>query len=370
MTSIFSIFTEAELEAEIVGGFVSRKYNPSGWLAILNYTPAAAYSRRWNAVTLASRGLIYHQFSGNIFARPFAKFFNYGELDPHVVPLHKPAVVTPKMDGSLGIFYRDDNGDPGIATRGSFISEQALWATHFWDLNYNDVEPPHGVTPLFEIIYPQNRIVVDYGGQEALVLLAVIDNETGADIPLSEARDWWPGPMVKVRDDLSDAQKAWEAVTSGEFNGSEGVVLCWPNFNAPSMRVKIKDAEYIRLHRIVTRVSSKTIWESLKNGESLNELLDNVPDEFNAWVREQIAHFEKAFKDRFAEIDREYHQVLSEVYSEFEPVSKKEFALHVKDHPDKAYLFAFWDGKDTGVIERIWQELKPQYTTPFAEDEV
>ena len=39
--------------------------------------------------------------------------------------------------------------------------------------------PKPGKTYLFEIIYPENRIVVDYGDYKGLVLIDVIDNETG-----------------------------------------------------------------------------------------------------------------------------------------------------------------------------------------------
>ncbi len=362
MANITDLFTEAELEAEIAGGFVSRKEDVYGVMAVLNYTPAAAYARRWNSVTLACRGLIYSLKTGTIVARPFPKFFNYGEVDSLLLPLHKPAVVTPKMDGSLGILYRDQMGY-AVATRGSFSSDQALWASDFWSKNYSDIEPPHGVTPLFEIIYPQNRIVVNYGDVEALVLLAVIDNETGADVPLEEARDWWDGKMVPVLGNLADPQDAWEAVTAGKFSGAEGVVLCWPHFGAPSMRVKIKDAEYIRLHRIVTRVSSKTIWESLRNGESLNELLDNVPDEFNAWVQGVIETFQTNFLVRELDLQGKYNTLMRENLF----FTKKAFAEKIKNHPDRPHLFALWDGKD--ITERIWQELKPTYSTPFAEDE-
>ncbi len=38
-------------------------------------------------------------------------------------------------------------------------------------------------TYLFEIIYPENRIVVNYGDVEELVLLAIIDNATALDLP-------------------------------------------------------------------------------------------------------------------------------------------------------------------------------------------
>ncbi|NJO65857.1 MAG: hypothetical protein HC836_49640 [Richelia sp. RM2_1_2] len=36
-------------------------------------------------------------------------------------------------------------------------------------------------THLFEIIYPENRIVVNYDGAEKLVLLGLIDRESGYD---------------------------------------------------------------------------------------------------------------------------------------------------------------------------------------------
>ncbi|MDX2149564.1 MAG: hypothetical protein SFV54_02440, partial [Bryobacteraceae bacterium] len=36
---------------------------------------------------------------------------------------------------------------------------------------------------MFEILYPEHRIVVDYGGLEDRVLLDVIDNETGRGAP-------------------------------------------------------------------------------------------------------------------------------------------------------------------------------------------
>jgi hypothetical protein len=130
-----------------------------------------------------------------IVARPFAKFFNYGT--PQAVIPAEPFVVTEKIDGSLGILYYLD-GEPHIATRGSFTSEQAARARRCC-ASY-EIEWTPGTTPLFEIVYPENRIVVDYGDRRELVLLAAIDHATGRDAPLPLLSGRWSAPTIDADD--------------------------------------------------------------------------------------------------------------------------------------------------------------------------
>ena len=104
--------------------------------------------------------------------------------------------VTAKLDGSLGIAYTHPEGDVRLATRGSLASGQAIEATRIWHEKYRHVAIPEGVTPLFEIIYPDNRIVLDYGEMRDLVLIALIDTETGADI---DPRRPGHGPVLGPR---------------------------------------------------------------------------------------------------------------------------------------------------------------------------
>ena len=131
---------------------------------------------------------------GRVVARPFGKFFNHDEpLAP--APLDgAPMIVTEKWDGSLGILYPAPDGCQRVSTRGSTRSDQALEATRIWQDKYEGMDFGTEVTPLFEIVYPSNRIVVDYQGMRDLVLLAVIDNATGADLPIE--RFDWPGPRT------------------------------------------------------------------------------------------------------------------------------------------------------------------------------
>lgn len=138
---------------------------------IYNYSDAALYTPgAWeNPAVRQCRGLVVRD--GDVVARPWAKFFNHGQREAGHLDLSSPVEVTDKMDGSLGILYPQRDGQLAIATRGSFVSDQAVHATNTLRRRYSTIETPPGLTMLFEIIYPKNRIVCDYGDTDDLVLL-------------------------------------------------------------------------------------------------------------------------------------------------------------------------------------------------------
>lgn len=337
---------------------ITCREHESADLLIWNYTPRAQFDRVWNEVTMQARGLITDT-EGNVIARPFKKFFNYGEHDtPEVLSL-EGATVSEKLDGSLGVMYFDGE-DHWIATRGSFHSEQAGVGTLLLEKQIKE----HGtdwirddVTYLFEIIYPENRIVVDYGSMEALILLAGIVTETGEEVPIDElevpwnlkAHQWKGYTDIKALYDL-------------ERDNSEGLVIRF----ADGLRLKLKWDEYVRLHRIVTGVSSKTIWEALANGDSLDEILDRVPDEFFQWVIEKKAELEF--------IHREFRSVGQHLFDVVKHLpTRKEQALALKEKAQSptpmSVAFALLDGKpEEQIAQRIWKAIKPTHERPYRTD--
>jgi RNA ligase len=343
-------FTIDELKKAVEAKLVTERKHPTADLYIYNYTPLVQYSRAWNEVTLNCRGLILDG-AGNIVARPFRKFFNYEEYqNPEMppLPLHLPYTVMDKMDGSLGILYHDGN-DYAIATRGSFESDQAIKATEILRTKYRDFKVNDRHTWLFEIIYPSNRIVVDYGDIEDLILLDVIENHTGTSLPVNHV----PFPVVARFDDHKLDQ-----LLGINRDNSEGFVVKFDD----GTRVKIKHAEYVRLHRLLTEVSSKSIWEILKNGEKITEILDRVPDEFYQWVRTT----EKGLRDNHAHM----LAVAKTMVKDLADLERKEVAMRIKgvDQPYPAIIFALLDGKDQVASDVIWKHLKPAYEKPFAKD--
>jgi len=334
------------------GLLTMREHPEEPGLQIYNYTARCAYEDAWTPETLACRGLILDSY-GNIVARPFRKFFNLSQHLPESSPLPRlpigdPFLAYEKLDGSLGISYRMGY-EVRIATRGSFDSEQARWATAWWRRFGSEI--PDGQTWLFEIIYPGNRIVVDYGDRAELVLLAVIDNASGLDLPLPE----WGGATARRYDaaTIDDLLAQTE-----ERKNFEGYVLLFPS---TGQRVKVKLDEYVRLHRLLTGCSSRTIWELLSTGVGLAEVLDHVPDEFYAGVRAQ----ERGLREAYGAIEGECKRLMENPIVA-SPV-RRDIAEYFKQHTHPAVLFKMLDGRDYAQL--IWKAIRPEYSRPFVIDE-
>ncbi|HWS84146.1 MAG TPA: RNA ligase [Ktedonobacteraceae bacterium] len=173
-------------------GLITCRNHPEFDLLIWNYTAKCQFERVWDQVTMQARGLITKS-DGTIVGRGFKKFFNIEEHQGSI-PL-EAFKVTEKLDGSLGILFQV-NGIAYIATRGSFTSEQAVKGTEILHRKYRDFPFQEQYTYLFEIVYPENSIVVDYGEREDLILLAVIHTKTGTEDHIHQINDW-PFPVVK-----------------------------------------------------------------------------------------------------------------------------------------------------------------------------
>ena len=329
-------------------GLLYKQTHPTLPLTIWNYTPAVQYGEKWDEVTLQCRGLVTGT-EGNVVARPFKKFFNLEENK------HTPTSdfeVFDKMDGSLGIMFKY-NGEMVCATRGSFTSDQSKWMSEFAQkYNYQDIIV-EGFTYLFEIIYPENRIVVNYDGQEKLVLLGIINTETGEELTYDEL--FLGFDVVKKYDGVRDYSELKGKVEQN----SEGFVVRFSNGD----RMKIKGEEYLRLHKIMTNVSTTGVWELLSNGGDINEFLKDVPDEFYKKVKDYADLLKYGFYRVSEDCGKAHYYFRYGKYSdkEIEP-TKKQFAEHVMNHghpPYRAVMFAMWDGKPYDKL--IWNVLKPEF---------
>jgi RNA ligase len=329
---------------------------------IFNYTQHCQFEGAWDDITMQCRGLIMNVKTGEILARPFPKFFNYQELiaKGFEMPKSKP-IITEKLDGSLGIMYML-NGKVWIATRGAFTSEQALWATKWCqskdekgDLGFLNCDK---YTHLFEIIYPENRIVVNYDFS-GLVYLATINIKTGKQLGTVEEF-----PKVQVYPPLREVKKIEindiETLLKMDEPNCEGFVLFYPKEN---VRMKIKFPEYVRLHKLVTGVSEIAIWEHLRAGTGLNDLLDKVPDEFFKWVQsvENRLRAEHAKLWGEAQFARLYVQGFK---------TRKEQALWIMEKAKKVsgVVFSLLDGEDKIASDSVWKMVRPHGNSQFKID--
>ncbi len=335
----------SELQKLLQEKYLISQKHPIADLWIYNYSQKTQYEGFWNQTTLNCRGLILDK-DYKVVATPFPKFFNLQEHLPEEIPTESFEVFD-KLDGSLGILYWL-NGLPYIATRGSFTSVQAIKATEILHNYYKDSfhRLDKTKTYLFEIIYPENRIVVDYRGQEDLILLAIIDTLTGKDVDLEDIGF----KCVRRYNGFTEIEKLKEL----ESDNAEGFVIKFKN----DFRVKLKFQEYIRLHRILTNVSNIAIWEYLSLGKSFDELLEKVPDEFYDWV--------KITKQNLLE---QYLSIENEAKNSFKTFeTRKETALYFQTQKYSSILFSMLDNKDYRAI--IWKQIRPIFSKPFKNKEL
>lgn len=341
----------ALLASMLAERLVKVQRHPSLNLFIYNYTQLCAFQGQWNEVTRACRGLIVDG-SGFVVARPFVKFFNLSEHSGESLP-GGPVHVTDKLDGSLGIVY--PAGDRwAVATRGSFASDQARHASELLARKYPDAGLNPDWTFLVEVIYPENRIVVDYGDLDDLVLLGAVETSSGRSVPLADAAAVWPGPVVQEFDYVS----LEEALGAPVRPGAEGLVV---HFVDEDFRVKLKQDEYVRLHRIVTGVSERRVWEALSQGLDISQWLEAVPDEFFAFVTGTRDRLLREHAARVVELEDRFRILRDRLGS----ADRKDYAqaiLAQSDWPLHRGLFSVLDGKD--VSDLVWRSLRPAEHVP------
>ena len=327
-------------------GLLYKQVHPSLPLTIWNYTEKVQYENLWDEVTLMCRGLVTDD-TGDIVATPFQKFFNIeeGKFEPT-----EKFEVYEKMDGSLGIvfWYR---GQWVVATRGSFTSDQANKAREILKKYNTDIMFRH-LTFCFEIIYPENRIVLDYGNDEKLVLLGTFD-KNGKEMDV-EIWSQWGFDVVKKYDGIKDFKELKSMVKDNQ----EGFVVRFSNGD----RIKVKGVEYLRLHKIMTNVTTTGIWEYLKNGEDVMELLKDVPDEFYKKIENYIKDLRYYYFQISEDVGKKFDGMMYGKYNDKEPITdRKEFAEWVLTQPKhmSGILFRMFDKKDYSEI--IWNLIRPEF---------
>lgn len=345
------ILDAQDLEREIGAGYVNRRFHPEfPELAIVNYSDRCQFDGHWTETTRATRGIIYDTGSGEVLARPFGKMFNWSD------EANRPADVNPdapiagafnKWDGSLGIGYMRPDGRPAIATRGSFSSEQAIHATAGLSLLHKlviDGDRLTGHTTLWEIIYPENRIVLDYRDQDEIVCLGTMDNATGVFAPQRTSSDDFPdaGLGYTLRDVLALPPRS----------NAEGYVV-WLDARTA---VKLKQADYLALHRVVSNLTVKEVWRQLRAG-TFDAFAEALPDEFHGWARDARG----GLIGRFNRIRLDAMRALEDLPDE----SRKDQAAWIARNvpaAERGLVFGLLDGKN--VSDAVWRMLEPKGSEP------
>ncbi|RLC89065.1 MAG: hypothetical protein DRJ03_00450 [Chloroflexi bacterium] len=317
-----------------------------GDMRIYSYTN---WCKTWNDLTLNSRGIIFDRKTGKVVARPFPKFFNMNQrrdTQEWALPWHDGFRIFKKYDGWLGILYRHE-GQHRIATRGSFKSTGAVWATEFLK-RYDLTGLPDEVTLVFELICPATRIVVDYGDLEDLVLLAAYNRHTGEEYDWGQVEEWSREFGFTLAESYD---KEWLRYCRGQIktvSGAEleGFVIRFDN----GLRVKIKSEDYFRRSDLLMNLTPLAIWNTMVDGRVPEEVWSIVDVDYHC-VLDAIA----------AALSQQYQDVLSEVQEQFGRIGdqpdRAAFAQRAQKMFHQPAMFAMLDGQygwlDAYVMKRI-----------------
>lgn len=346
-----------KLEWLIDNGYVSVKTHNEFPLRIYNYTKRASSLgfNHWPGTLEKCRGLIVDD-QDEIQAFGLRKFWNYVEGDGEGMSFS----VYDKIDGSIGIVYQWD-GKTYISTRGSFHSEMADWANDFldrrpdyrWFLTAPVVGGSPFYTPHVEIVYNENRIVVDYDYQD-LVLLGYND-----DVSWTPAMQHWRYPGRKAQKFSFDTLD--EVINSETRQDAEGFVI---QFDDGSMK-KIKYYEYLELQRAMINMTEKAIYNKLIVSEQeLNDWILGLPNELQAEayaIRDQL---KRAYDERYVIA----HTITAFMGGEIRKLGgdhrdAKTWALHMQENnvPGwiRTYVFAILNKNDRAVKAVLWKQVKP-----------
>jgi RNA ligase len=274
-----------------------------------------------------------------------------------------PYTVYDKADGSLIQIFMYE-GKFVVASMGSFTSPQAIVAEKMLYEKYAHLHKyfKDGMTYLFELVYPLNKIVLDYGDEEKLLLLAMRtsnDSEFSPDYNNSAMLRYWKQYGFDVVEEVEmKLEDLKDEVGREDFINKEGFVVVFGN----GFRVKMKYAEYFRLHKIISNVNERFVWEFVSQGKPIE--LDNIPDETFQFIK----NTEKMLKERFTEKWNEAHKIYIESLNELSDIhgddfSKKDFALHILPRHKKmaGILFKIWEQKPVSAAVIIWKMLRPKY---------
>lgn len=352
-------------------GYIREQVHPTEPLLIFNYTEKATFERTWNSATRLCRGLIVQQDVADgaawVIARPFPKFFNHNEPDAPKIGAEEPVYVTDKIDGSLGIrYWAPRAGRWKIATRGSFTSEQAEHGTEclarLLGQQVFSNESTGEFTELYEIVYPENRIVLDYGDTDTLVYLGAVENRTGQVLPPDSMDIVWargyPGMGIT---EVFEVSTFADALKLPDRKNAEGVVI----LTADQRMVKLKQSDYVAMHKTISNLSAKVIWERASAGETLKDVKYGMPEELHDFI-------ETTYQDLTAQV----HITLCETKRIFEIITKtldeehgmhnwgrKEFAELATASSYRDILFLLLDERD--ILPVVWKQVKPKGEKPF-----
>ena len=301
-------------------------------LAIFSYDINADFS---DPIVQEARGIIIDINTLEVVCWPFRKFGNYNEYYADKIDW-STARVQEKIDGSIiKLWYYNNRWN--WSTNNTIYAENALAnnvTNHtFLDLiyravNYNNInfdELNRNYTYIFELVSPENQIVIRYN-EYKLYHLGTRNNKTGEElfnnINIERPKEY----------NIKTFTECLNAVSKFNTDGNilhEGFVVVDNGWN----RIKVKSLQYITTHHIISNsLSKKAMIKLLITNEDIS-FIDNKYPQYKVY----FSYYKFKLDELLYNIDKFilYTRQLYEEYSH----DRKAVALIIKDNKYASFGF-------------------------------
>ncbi len=354
---------------------VSATHSPIGEpLVALNYCQID--SPKHSPITKECRGLVLDKTDWSVVAKPFSRFFNYGESREEINKFDWNSFATQnKEDGSLIIVY-NYKGTWRVNTRASFGIGKINNSNYTWEeLFYQTINEkqldyvPENTTLVFELCSIYNKVVRTYL-EPTSFLLASFNRETLEEDKQESVAQYAkllnvPCPPLLTYGCVDDILKTLET-TEPTF---EGFVIKDINGN----RMKIKSKNYLRLHRM------------RGNGDNLFAPKNLIPFILQNETGELIAIYPevKPYLLRYEMLLAQHQILIEEVWSKiWNRNTQKSFALKVMElcprwssilfqcRKENKWPAEIWRKSSDYILKVLDKELTECYTKPLNPNEL
>lgn len=271
------------------------------------YTKEAFFARNWDEVLIAHRGKIYNSDTGHVVNNPIPKIFNLNEHETSSFEnlerllASEPYEILDKVNGHLVIVSPDASTkfkNILVSTKGSFeeMAKKDEDLLHYMGVIRDIKHHSLNYTFMFECLADYDKHLwyeeqkARYGGDDTMVLLAAVDNNTGEELNYDQLRQlsWMVGaPLVTRYEHL----KGTDVNSWFKHKGIEGYVIHFPE---SKVRIKVKTDEYIAL-RYLKEITTEKLVTSLYNSQMFNLYLEL--DEELYPLLEALKRDQRAFLD-------------------------------------------------------------------------
>jgi len=337
-------------------GLVRIQTHPTLDLKIINYSEKVTYENLWDENLLKYRALVYNS-DYEVVAKSFDRFFNMEEEKHEATDSFE---VFEKLDGSLILVFWYA-GQMIVASRGSFTSPYALEAKMLLETKYSAFT---AIASMFQDAYQFTYCFELIGFEQIVVHYAQSDIVLTGLFFYSDKHGMWEEEEINYDDDNKTGYPSivkkfdgldWKNIKGLNWQNAEGFVVRFSN----GQRCKIKFEDYIKLHRQMTNLTTRSIWKALADGEPVSSILNDVPDEFYDKVHDYEKLLKKNYSDLETDIKTRYVLEYLSALKLPDYSRRSTFASNVAKYPHKSALFAMLDGKDYSGY--IWKQVEPKF---------